>query len=169
MGLSTNLVTVCLILELSVFGHEVFVTLIARRSRHFAGARYLKRGVNDKGFVANDVETEQIVNDASTTFFPKSPKCNGSGYTSFVQHRGSIPLYWSQESLAMAAKPNIEIDLLDPYYTAAARHFDDLFGRYGSPVIVLNLVKSKERTKRESILLYCNLILVSTLLKPSGT
>ena len=35
-------------LELTVLGRVVFVTLIARRSRHFAGARYLKRGVNDE-------------------------------------------------------------------------------------------------------------------------
>lgn len=34
--------------EISVFGRSVVVTLIARRSRHFAGARFLKRGVNDK-------------------------------------------------------------------------------------------------------------------------
>mmetsp|Transcript_38549 Transcript_38549/g.28414 ORF Transcript_38549/g.28414 Transcript_38549/m.28414 type:complete len:198 (-) Transcript_38549:913-1506(-) len=35
--------------------------LISRRSRHFAGTRYLKRGVNENGKVANFVETEQIV------------------------------------------------------------------------------------------------------------
>lgn len=34
--------------ELSVFGRTVYITLIARRSRHFAGARFLKRGVNDE-------------------------------------------------------------------------------------------------------------------------
>lgn len=33
--------------EISVFGRNVVITLIARRSRHFAGARFLKRGVND--------------------------------------------------------------------------------------------------------------------------
>jgi hypothetical protein len=36
------------ILEISVLGRNVFVTLIARRSRYFAGARFLKRGANDK-------------------------------------------------------------------------------------------------------------------------
>jgi len=34
--------------ELTVLGRVVFITLIARRSRHFAGARYLTRGVNDE-------------------------------------------------------------------------------------------------------------------------
>lgn len=34
--------------KLSVYGRIVYVTLVARRSRHFAGARFLKRGVNDE-------------------------------------------------------------------------------------------------------------------------
>ena len=36
------------LIELNVLGRVVFITLIARRSRHHAGARYLKRGVNDE-------------------------------------------------------------------------------------------------------------------------
>ncbi len=32
---------------LSIYGRSVYITLIARRSRYFAGARFLKRGVND--------------------------------------------------------------------------------------------------------------------------
>ena len=34
--------------ELTVLGRVLFITLVARRSRHHAGARYLKRGVNDE-------------------------------------------------------------------------------------------------------------------------
>ena len=47
--------------SLSLFGRSLTVTLIARRSKHFAGTRYRKRGVNFKGQVANDVEAEQLV------------------------------------------------------------------------------------------------------------
>lgn len=81
----------------------VYVTLIARRSRYFAGARYLKRGVNDEGNVANEVETEQIVYEASTTGFygplPRFARSEGIAgeneqkrypcpkYTSYVQVR----------------------------------------------------------------------------------
>ncbi|KAH6566464.1 hypothetical protein BASA60_009485 [Batrachochytrium salamandrivorans] len=141
--------------KISVFGHYIFVTLIARRSKHYAGARFLKRGVNDQGYVANDVETEQIVHDASTTSFytPRGRYGSCPSYTSFLQHRGSIPVYWSQEVTAMAAKPQIELNCIDPFYTAAGRHFNDMFRRYGTPIIVLNLVKSREKVKRESILL----------------
>lgn len=33
------------------------------------------------------------------------------------------------------------VNLVDPFYSAAALHFDNLFERYGSPIFVLNLVK----------------------------
>jgi hypothetical protein len=36
---------------------------------------------------------------------------------------------------------NEEVNLIDPFYSAAAMHFDDLFKRYGAPVYVLNLIK----------------------------
>ncbi|KAI8812473.1 polyphosphoinositide phosphatase [Cladochytrium replicatum] len=138
--------------KISVFGHNIFVALIARRSRFFAGARFLKRGVNDYGYVANDVETEQIVFDASTTSFytPRGFYGSKPAYTSFVQHRGSIPLYWSQDTSSMAPKPPIEQNLIDPYYSAPAAHFNDMFRRYGTPIIVLNLIKTHEKTPRES-------------------
>lgn len=42
-------------------GNKFSIMVIARRSRHFAGTRYLRRGINHEGFVANWVEVEQIV------------------------------------------------------------------------------------------------------------
>ncbi|KAJ3053320.1 phosphatidylinositol-3,5-bisphosphate 5-phosphatase, partial [Rhizoclosmatium hyalinum] len=42
---------------------------------------------------------------------------------------------------------------VDPYFSATSLHFSDLFERYGHPIIVLNLIKSKEKTPREGILL----------------
>ncbi|MCJ1477734.1 phosphatidylinositol-3,5-bisphosphate 5-phosphatase [Lambiella insularis] len=140
---------------LSVFGRTVYITIIARRSRFFAGARFLKRGANDLGYVANDVETEQIVSEMLTTsFHAPGPKLYANpNYTSYVQHRGSIPLFWTQDSTGVTPKPDIEMNLVDPFYSAAALHFDNLFERYGAPIFVLNLVKARERTPRESILL----------------
>lgn len=60
---------------------------------------YLKRGVNDRGRVANDVETEQIVLDE------EAGSCKGK-MSSVVQMRGSIPLFWSQE-VSKFPKPDI--------------------------------------------------------------
>ncbi|KFY17567.1 hypothetical protein V492_00548 [Pseudogymnoascus sp. VKM F-4246] len=141
---------------LSIYGRTVYITIIARRSRFFAGARFLKRGANDLGYVANDVETEQIVAEGLTTsFHAPGPKLFANpNYTSYVQHRGSIPLYWTQDSTGVTPKPPIELNLVDPFYSAAALHFDNLFQRYGAPVYVLNLVKSRERIPRESKLLH---------------
>ncbi|KAI1856251.1 hypothetical protein JX265_011763 [Neoarthrinium moseri] len=146
----------------SIYGRTAHITIIARRSRYFAGARFLKRGANDLGYVANDVETEQIVSESLTTsFHSPGPKLFASPqYTSYLQHRGSIPLYWTQDNIGVTPKPPIELNLVDPFYTAAALHFDNLFERYGSPIYVLNLVKAKERHPRESKLLdeYTNCI-----------
>ncbi|VZI15504.1 unnamed protein product [Fusarium fujikuroi] len=140
---------------LSIYGRTAHITVIARRSRYFAGARFLKRGANDLGYVANDVETEQIVAESLTTSFhaPGPQLYCSPQYTSYVQHRGSIPLYWTQDSTGVTPKPPIELNLVDPFYGAAALHFDNLFERYGAPIYVVNLIKSKERTPRESKLL----------------
>ncbi|KAJ5648034.1 Polyphosphoinositide phosphatase [Penicillium lividum] len=141
--------------KMSVFGRLVYISIIARRSRLFAGARFLKRGANDLGYVANDVETEQIVSEQTTTSFHSAgPTLHANpNYTSYVQHRGSIPLYWTQENTGVSPKPDIELNVIDPFYSAAALHFDNLFERYGAPVYILNLVKARERTPRESKLL----------------
>ncbi|GJJ09043.1 hypothetical protein Clacol_003265 [Clathrus columnatus] len=54
----------------------------------------------------------------------------------------------------MNPKPPIEITVVDPFYTAAALHFDSLLKRYGAPVMILNLIKSREPQPRESKLLH---------------
>ncbi|KAM5463826.1 phosphatidylinositol-3,5-bisphosphate 5-phosphatase [Microsporum audouinii] len=157
---------------ISIYGRLVYLTLIARRSRFFAGARYLKRGVNDLGYVANDVETEQIVSDMLTTSFhaPGPELFANPQYTSYVQHRGSIPLAWTQDSTGVTPKPDISLSLVDPFYSAAALHFNNLFERYGTPVYVLNLIKAREKIPRESKLLteYTNAVNYLNQFLPDG-
>ncbi|CAI6653950.1 CIH_HP2_G0042350.mRNA.1.CDS.1 [Saccharomyces cerevisiae] len=143
--------------NVSVLGKSIYITLIARRSHHFAGARFLKRGVNNKGHVANEVETEQIVTDMILTPFhqPGNGFFDSDRYTSFVQHRGSIPLYWTQDASNLTTKPPIRINVVDPFFSPAALHFDNLFQRYGGGTIqILNLIKTKEKTPRETKLLW---------------
>ncbi|XP_055682057.1 polyphosphoinositide phosphatase [Lutzomyia longipalpis] len=125
--------------NINIFGRSVYVCLIARRSTRFAGTRFLKRGANHKGDVANEVETEQIVMD-------------GKKMCSFVQMRGSIPSHWSQDISKMVPKPPISLDLGDPYAETSAKHIERLLFHYGAPVIILNLVKKREKRKHESIL-----------------
>jgi hypothetical protein len=128
----------------NVVGHLVEITLLSRRSSMFAGTRYLKRGCNEEGYCGNDVETEQIV------FERESGSHKEGQFTSYVQVRASIPLYWSQESNAMVARPPIVIQKVDPMHSSMRKHFERLFARYGSPILVLNLVKNKEKQPRES-------------------
>ncbi|KAH9652906.1 phosphoinositide phosphatase SAC3 [Citrus sinensis] len=130
---------------LSVSGRDFKLTLIARRSRHYAGTRYLKRGVNEKGRVANDVETEQIVFEEVPEGFPMQ-------ISSVVQNRGSIPLFWSQETSRLNIKPDIILSKKDQNYEATRLHFENLAKRYGNPIIILNLIKTQEKKPRESIL-----------------
>ena len=54
-----------------------------------------------QGYVANEVETEQIVTLAAATFPP------AARLSSFVQMRGSVPLFWSQDISKMVPKPPI--------------------------------------------------------------
>lgn len=132
-------------IRLSIFGRDFSVSLVSRRSRHFAGTRYLKRGVNDNGRVANDVETEQIILDE------EAGSCKGR-MSSVVQMRGSIPLFWSQEASRFSPKPDIILQRYDPTYEATKMHFEDLEKRYGNPIIVLNLIKTVEKRPREMML-----------------
>ncbi|KAL2538901.1 Phosphoinositide phosphatase SAC1 [Forsythia ovata] len=131
--------------RLSIFGRDFGVSLVSRRSRHFAGTRYLKRGVNDHGRVANDVETEQIVLD-------EEAGSSKGKMSSVVQMRGSIPLFWSQEASRFSPKPDIILQRYDPTYEATKLHFEDLARRYGNPIIVLNLIKTVEKRPREMML-----------------
>lgn len=122
-------------LDYNVFGKNISICLIARRSRHFAGTRFLKRGINEEGHVANDVETEQIimhqlVSDPVPSHYncevisPKQSQNDAESahqslnfderfvdkryhFSSFTQIRGSIPLYWCQDNSITSPKPPV--------------------------------------------------------------
>ncbi len=123
-------------------------TLISRRSQFYAGTRYLKRGISDAGHVANDVETEQIVQELLPVWERDRPH-----FSSFVQVRGSVPLFWAQENTFAIPKPDVSVVRGDPFHEAAIMHFQDLLARFGAPIMILNLVKHHEKRPRETILL----------------
>jgi hypothetical protein len=69
--------------------------LITRRNRYRPGTRYFSRGIDANGHVSNFVETEQFVlydgeNETSSNVV------EGKIQLSYVQTRGSIPVYWAQ-------------------------------------------------------------------------
>ncbi|KAL3651862.1 Fimbrin, actin-bundling protein [Castilleja foliolosa] len=112
----------------SAIGKDILdVALIARRCTRRTGTRMWRRGADSDGFVANFVETEQII--------------QLKGYTaSFIQLgvRGSIPLLWDQ-IVDLTYKPKFEIVRPDEAPRVAERHFLDLRKKYGN-VIAVDLV-----------------------------
>ncbi|KAL2006781.1 hypothetical protein VTN00DRAFT_9449 [Thermoascus crustaceus] len=102
--------------------HNFLLTLISRRSIKRPGLRYLRRGVDDDGNTANTVETEQIL---STPSWDLSRKVY-----SFLQLRGSIPLYFSQSPYALKPVPVLHHST-ETNQLAFERHFRELRRRYG--------------------------------------
>ncbi|XP_056466179.1 phosphatidylinositide phosphatase SAC2 isoform X1 [Gadus chalcogrammus] len=123
------------------------VALISRRSRHRAGMRYKRRGVDTDGHVANYVETEQLIHVHSHTL-------------SFVQSRGSVPVFWSQAGYRYNPRPRLEKGEKEtvPFF---ASHFDEQLRIYQKQVII-NLVDQGGREKiigdsyLKQVLLYNN-------------
>jgi hypothetical protein len=105
----------------SVFaqGRHMHLSLISRRSRFRAGTRYFRRGIDHEGHVANFNETEQILLVEGQTI-PGVHRPSGSTFTaklSFVQIRGSIPIYWAEVN-TLRYKPDLQImDLQDTVRT----------------------------------------------------
>ncbi|KAK3946041.1 SacI homology domain-containing protein [Diplogelasinospora grovesii] len=109
------------------------ITVISRRSTKRAGLRYLRRGIDEDGYVANSVETEQILSPAEATWSPEAK------VYSFVQIRGSFPLFFTQSPYSLKPAPVMQHSP-DANYAALKKHFDRLRQQYGSLQIV-NLVE----------------------------
>ncbi|CAG9570831.1 unnamed protein product [Danaus chrysippus] len=110
--------------RVSVKGHQLVWSLVSRRSVERAGTRLFTRGIDGQGNVANFVETEQIIE-------------RGGEKSSFLQTRGSIPLYWSQYP-DLKYKPAVALAPED-HVAAYTRHLRDQLQRYGNQVL-LNLI-----------------------------
>ncbi|KAJ9101490.1 hypothetical protein QFC19_005141 [Naganishia cerealis] len=106
------------------------LALISRLGWKRAGARFKTRGVDDQGNVANFVETETIVSTAGSCM-------------SFVQVRGSVPLFWEQQG-SQAFGHKLQITRPQAASQAAFdKHFLDLVAHYGS-VHAINLLRGGE-------------------------
>ncbi|KAJ3043130.1 inositol polyphosphate 5-phosphatase [Rhizophlyctis rosea] len=107
------------------------MAIISRLSCKRAGTRFNARGINDDGHVSNFVESE---------FLLYSPVFNFS----FVQIRGSVPLFWEQTGVQMTHKVAIS---RGPESTlpAARKHFEELKERY-ERIHIVNLLSQKENS-----------------------
>ncbi|XP_049808352.1 phosphatidylinositide phosphatase SAC2 [Schistocerca nitens] len=106
--------------------------LISRRSRFRAGTRYKRRGVDENGKCANYVETEQIIS-------------YHHHQVSFVQVRGSVPVFWSQPGYKYRPPPQLDKGEAETQ-SAFEKHFSEEVSVYG-PVCIINLVEQYGKEK----------------------
>lgn len=139
----------------SIKGNGMAFVLITRRSRHRTGTRYMTRGIDEEGHVANFNETEQtiILNDAASSgmgsfagdqgFQNKPVGGSETQVLSYVQTRGSVPLYWAEIN-TLKYTPKLQIRSVESATPAAKKHFDEQINLYGENYMV-NLVNQKGR------------------------
>jgi hypothetical protein len=102
--------------QVPIDGKVVDFNVISRLSWKRVGTRYNTRGVDQQGNVANFVETEQIL------------RCDNN-VMSFLQIRGSIPLFWTQKP-NLSYKPKARIHAQKNISGAGFRpHFDTICPR----------------------------------------
>ena len=123
-------------------GLPSYLTIISRLSCRRAGTRFNSRGIDDDGNVANFVETETTYWTPSGILF------------SYVQVRGSVPVFWEQAADLVPGRQKITITRgMDATQPAFNKHFDDLEHTY-SAVHVIDLLSDTKPGESELSQLY---------------
>ena len=116
--------------QVNIAGSKLVWSIVSRRSTQRCGTRMFVRGGDERGHVANYVETEQVL------------EVNGM-IASFVQTRGSIPLLWQQRpNLKYKPPPTLELQSGVSHRDCFTRHFEVQKQKYGQQVII-NLIDQK--------------------------
>lgn len=97
--------------------------IVSRLSCERAGTRFNVRGTNDDGHVANFVETEQVIYAD-----------DGSAVSSYVQTRGSVPLFWEQPGVQVGSHKVRMSRGFEATRPAFERHMEQMRQRYGRQV-----------------------------------
>eukprot|EP00730_Choanoeca_flexa_P019710 TRINITY_DN9637_c0_g1_i1.p1 TRINITY_DN9637_c0_g1~~TRINITY_DN9637_c0_g1_i1.p1 ORF type:complete len:985 (+),score=222.07 TRINITY_DN9637_c0_g1_i1:2-2956(+) len=119
--------------SLDVDAVKTSFTLVSRRSRHRLGCRYKRRGLAEDGHVANSVESEMIVSQRNK-------------HATYLQYRGSIPVFWSQEPQNREYRPAVQLERTPAEtQTAFVRHLERLVTVYGPYQFWVNLVNRHGR------------------------
>ncbi|KAI0672944.1 SacI homology domain-containing protein [Trametes maxima] len=111
---------------------SVEYVVVSRRSRDRAGLRYQRRGIDDDANVANFVETETVM---------RVEREGTSNVFSHVQIRGSIPLFWNQQGMALKPAPQLNPERThDQNLRAIQQHLSKTTAIYG-PLTIVNLAE----------------------------
>lgn len=121
------------VIETVFHSTPISIGLITRRSIYRAGTRYFRRGIDADGNVGNFNETEQVL-------LVQKPSNEGYHFFSFLQTRGSVPVYWAEMN-NLKYKPDLllaEFSSLD----STKKHFTEQKELYNENYLV-NLVNQK--------------------------
>lgn len=97
--------------------------LVSRINHRRLGTRYVRRGLDNEGNAANNVEMEQIV-------FHRDYLKN-KRLSSFCQLRGSVPTIWGQD-LDLSYRPRLILTDIKKksIWDSSVKHFEDLIHQY---------------------------------------
>ncbi|KAJ2226688.1 hypothetical protein H4R99_004177 [Coemansia sp. RSA 1722] len=118
-------------------GDSFQVCVLSRRNWRRIGMRYERRGANADGYVANSVDTEQLLTVETS---------GGDGdrhFASFVQTRGSMPFYWKQAASGLHPAPTV-LKSDSENANVCGIHLRREIDRLGRQVLI-NLVEHKGR------------------------
>ena len=133
--------------EIQFKSRRLALTLFSRRSRFAAGTRFIRRGITTTGDVANEVESELIMEEVGFKSQWTGTLC------SFVITRGSIPLHWGQEKVYLPAPPIVLYSDRDPRLLHTEHYLRKCIFRYRGRIHILNLIKQHENRKASEVLL----------------
>ena len=110
-------------------GKQIEIMLISRRRQARGGVRFIQRGIDEQGNVANMVESEVILTHKELIY-------------SFVQIRGSIPLFWEQKQKGLKTVISVKrsLALTERLYLI---HMNDIISRY-KQITMVNLVSAQK-------------------------
>lgn len=115
---------------------QVSVILLSRRSVKRAGVRYLRRGIDDNGYCANWVETEQLLHYSNNNI------------CSYTQVRGSIPIFFAQSPYSLKPPPKVTRSI-DETFIPFNRHVSSLKEHYGG-VLAISLIEKPPSIEAEA-------------------
>ncbi|POW20175.1 hypothetical protein PSHT_03819 [Puccinia striiformis] len=103
------------------------------------GLRYQRRGIDGAGSVANAVESECVI---TTSLDPSKNDQEGSVFWSFIQIRGSVPLFWSQNPAGLRPPIVLEGDPNENLGRCDGKTFYGLVNSYGHILAICLAEKS---------------------------
>lgn len=131
------------------------LTLLSRQSSRRAGTRFNARGIDDDGNVANFVETETVF-------------CSPGGMCfSYVQARGSVPVFWEQAAGFTPGQQKVQITRsAEATQPAFDKHMSEMEINYGG-IHVVNLLSTEKTAELELTRRYQYHVQHSPLNQPS--